>query len=73
MAEAPQEQERAALIIDDAALTALCRRLREGEYLALDTEFVREKTYRPQPCLIQVAGGDAGTHCRLCRPAGRQP
>jgi ribonuclease D len=26
-----------------------------GDYLAVDTEFVREKTYFPRPCLLQLA------------------
>ncbi len=28
------------------------------EYIAIDTEFMREKTYWPQVCLIQIAGKD---------------
>lgn len=39
-------------------LTALCQRLRSGSFIALDTEFMREKTYYPQLCLIQVATED---------------
>lgn len=41
-----------------AALTALCDRLRGVEWLALDTEFIREKTFYPQLCLLQVASHD---------------
>lgn len=41
-----------------AALTALCERLRDQPWLALDTEFMREKTYQPQLCLLQVASAD---------------
>ncbi len=37
------------------ALEALCERLRGCPWLALDTEFHRETTYRPQLCLVQVA------------------
>jgi ribonuclease D len=36
------------------ALTAFCTALRGSEWLALDTEFIREKTYYPQLCLVQV-------------------
>jgi ribonuclease D len=39
-------------------LTALCERLRGSEWLALDTEFIREKTYYPRLCLIQVSNGE---------------
>jgi len=46
------------LIQDTAELEALCARLRSASWLALDTEFMREKTYRPQLCLIQVATPD---------------
>ncbi len=40
------------------ALAALCDRLRGCEALALDTEFLREKTYYTQLCLIQIASDD---------------
>jgi ribonuclease D len=39
----------------DAALASLCAVLDDGALVAIDTEFVREKTYYPQLCLIQVA------------------
>jgi ribonuclease D len=38
-----------------AALVALCTQLRDSPWLALDTEFLREKTYYPKLCLLQVA------------------
>lgn len=38
-----------------AALEALCSRLRTADWIALDTEFMRERTYYPQLCLIQLA------------------
>jgi ribonuclease D len=38
-----------------AALASLCRDLHGQPWLALDTEFIREKTYYPQLCLVQVA------------------
>ena len=37
------------------ALEALCARLRGQRWLALDTEFMREKTYFPKLCLLQIA------------------
>ena len=39
----------------DAALASLIDALAESSIVAVDTEFVREKTYYPQLCLIQVA------------------
>ncbi len=38
-----------------AALTELCTQLHGNPWLALDTEFLREKTYYPKLCLLQVA------------------
>lgn len=40
------------------ALADLVNRLTGSEWLALDTEFIREKTYWPKLCLIQVSNGD---------------
>ena len=37
------------------ALGELCQRLASTEWVALDTEFMREKTYYPQLCLLQLA------------------
>jgi ribonuclease D len=39
----------------DDQLNDLCARLARAEWLTVDTEFLREKTYYPQLCLIQVA------------------
>ena len=45
-----------ALYIDTPdQLAALCEQLRRHDWLTLDTEFLREKTYRPRLCLLQVA------------------
>ena len=45
--------------IDTATgLEALCRELSNAPWLAIDTEFMREKTYYAQLCLIQVATPD---------------
>lgn len=48
-----------AIYIDTpSALTALCERLTGAKWLALDTEFHREKTYYPEFCLLQLATAD---------------
>lgn len=40
-------------------LIALLQRLQTAEWVALDTEFIREKTYYPRLCLIQLATHDS--------------
>ncbi|MFK8078770.1 MAG: ribonuclease D [Granulosicoccus sp.] len=43
------------LYIDtEDALVALCEKLRKRPYVAIDTEFLRERTYRPELCLVQI-------------------
>ena len=44
------------VITDTDALTALCRRLAVEEFITVDTEFMRERTYYPELCLVQLAG-----------------
>jgi len=46
------------LIADSALLAEFCARLANEEFVAVDTEFIREKTYFPQLCLVQLAGED---------------
>jgi ribonuclease D len=46
------------LITDSAALANLCARLAESPFIAVDTEFMRESTYWPELCLIQVADAE---------------
>jgi ribonuclease D len=43
------------LITDSAQLAALCARLAKSEFVAVDTEFMRENTYYPELCLVQLA------------------
>lgn len=46
------------LITTRSDLAALCRHLADATWIALDTEFVSEYSYRPQLCLIQVAAAE---------------
>ncbi len=44
------------IFIDDtAALTTLCEQMTGSPWLAVDTEFERERTYYPELCLLQIA------------------
>lgn len=43
------------LITDSATLAALCARLAKADFITVDTEFMRENTYWPELCLIQIA------------------
>jgi ribonuclease D len=43
------------MITDNAALEAFCQRLSDAPFIAVDTEFMRETTYWPMLCLVQVA------------------
>lgn len=49
-------QDIPAPITTSAALAELCKQLQKEEFLTVDTEFMRERTYYPQLCLVQVAG-----------------
>ncbi|HEX4171142.1 MAG TPA: ribonuclease D [Acetobacteraceae bacterium] len=44
------------LITTTAALQALCDRLASEEFVTVDTEFMRERTYWPELCVVQLAG-----------------
>jgi len=41
-----------------SALNTFCDEIQNSKWLAIDTEFVREKTYYPQLCLIQISNGE---------------
>ena len=45
------------LIDDSERLAALCKELASADFIAVDTEFMRENTYWPELCLVQVSDG----------------
>ncbi|WP_417448855.1 ribonuclease D [Kordiimonas sp.] len=48
-------------ITDTNELRTLCERLAQAEFVTVDTEFLRDNTYFPKLCLVQVAD-DEGPH-----------
>ena len=44
------------LVTDTGVLAALCERLAGEPYVTIDTEFMRERTYYPELCAVQLAG-----------------
>lgn len=57
MSRAPRQPFPAPTLIrttDD--LTAVCRRLRAEPFVTVDTEFIRERTYWPELCVVQLGG-----------------
>ncbi|MBV8889898.1 MAG: ribonuclease D [Alphaproteobacteria bacterium] len=44
------------LVTDTAALAAFCARQQGADFVAVDTEFMRERTYWPILCVVQIAG-----------------
>ena len=47
------------VITTTSALQNLCDTLSGGDFVTVDTEFLREQTFWPQLCLIQLAGPNA--------------
>ncbi|MGG5819602.1 ribonuclease D [Falsiroseomonas sp. HW251] len=54
----PAGAEAPVLITDPDALAALCGRLRTETFVTVDTEFMRERTYWPELCVVQLASDD---------------
>jgi len=48
------------VIAESPDLAAFCARLAGAEFITIDTEFLRDQTYWPKLCLVQLAGPDAG-------------
>jgi ribonuclease D len=54
----PAADAAPALVTTTAELAALCARLAEEPFVTVDTEFMRERTYWPELCLVQLAGAE---------------
>jgi len=46
------------LVTTTEELASACQRLRTAEFVTVDTEFIRERTYWPELCLVQLGGDD---------------
>ena len=53
------------LITSTDALASACARLSAHPFVTVDTEFLRETTYYPKLCLIQMAGPDPADACLI--------
>ncbi|MBU6419961.1 MAG: ribonuclease D [Proteobacteria bacterium] len=51
-------EDKIEFIATAEALAALCARLEGEAFVTVDTEFMREKTYYPELCLVQIAGAN---------------
>src|SRR3954471_21515615 len=58
--EKPSYRAHMDLIASTDALAAACARLAAYPFVTVDTEFMRETTYYPKLCLIQMATPDEG-------------
>ncbi len=45
-----------SLVTETEALADLCTRLRTEPFVTVDTEFMRERTYYPELCVVQLGG-----------------
>ncbi len=59
MSRRNQAQDAAPVLITTTeALAELCARLRTEPFVTVDTEFMRERTYWPELCVVQLAGAE---------------
>ena len=56
------------LIEAQADLDAFCARLQEADYVTVDTEFMRDATYWPKLCLVQLADGETARAVDVLAP-----
>ena len=48
------------IVTDTSELAALCEQFAQFPYITVDTEFLRERTYWSQLCLVQMARPGGG-------------
>ena len=46
------------IVADDTMLSNICASFAKAEIIGLDTEYVRESTYYPEPSLVQISDGN---------------
>ena len=55
-AHGPSADPAPVLITTTEELVPLCERLRQEPFVTVDTEFMRERTYWPELCVVQLGG-----------------
>ena len=53
----PAERISKNTITDNRELHEIAKQFQSAPFLAVDTEFMRERTYYPQLCLVQISDG----------------
>ena len=56
------------LITTTDRLADLCERLGKGNFVCVDTEFMRENTYWPELCLVQIGNEEEAAAVRPLPP-----
>lgn len=56
------------LITNEKELEYHCSKINKEQFIAIDTEFMRNKTYYPVPCLLQIAYSEAAFAVDLLSP-----